>query len=125
MPNPAIYHPAATPEQEVQPSANGVLSWMGGDRIAQAARQLPAAGPEHAAKPRREVVVQGVPHFGAVRVTYELDSYRHGRSRHWHWRAVRADPLMLKLPVVARAPWLVDWRLKPGWRAGTASQPSR
>lgn len=39
----------------------------------------------------------GVERFGVVRITYELGSYPHGRARYWHWRAVRADPLLVLL----------------------------
>jgi ATP-dependent DNA ligase len=32
-----------------------------------------------------------VPGLGRVQITYELNTYARGRSRHWHWRAQRAD----------------------------------
>jgi hypothetical protein len=35
--------------------------------------------------------VSDVPDLGAVRITYVLNSYAHGRSRHWHWLAVHAE----------------------------------
>jgi hypothetical protein len=109
VPNPSLNLPAQLPEQQVEPAANGVLAWVGGDRIAQAALLLPPTGPEQAA--RRELVVPE-PRFGAVRITYELVWHRHGRSRFWSWRAVRADPVMVGLQVVEFPRWVND--LGPG-----------
>jgi hypothetical protein len=71
-------------------STNGILALVSGDLIAQGSNTLPPPGPhlngEHVA------VVQ-VPDRGAVRITYRLDFYRHRKSKHYHWRPVRADAM--------------------------------
>jgi hypothetical protein len=68
---------------------SGVLARVPGECVAAGARQLPAPGPDQQAV--REAIVQDVRDLGAVRITYHLNSYRHGKSRMWHWVAVRAD----------------------------------
>lgn len=73
-------------------SENGILARVPGQYIAAGGADLPAAGPEQESQPVRHVVVDDVPDLGAVRITYRLNSYRQGRSRRWHWLAVRADP---------------------------------
>lgn len=89
MGNPAI------PEQpsqavEAPPSKNGILTQVGGQHIASASLQLPAASQAEQDEPQRTVTVE-VPDLGRVRITFQLNTYRHGKSRHWHWLAVRAD----------------------------------
>lgn len=88
MGNPAIN---LTPQQpaEPAPSANGILSWVPGDIVATASQQLPPVGSVQLNE-RHQAVVQ-VPDVGRVQITYRANEYRHGRSRHRHWQAVRAD----------------------------------
>ena len=69
---------------------NGILAWVPGDCIGAAANQLPRAGQAQPDQRDADVVVE-VPDLGAVRITFRLNAYRHGRSRLWHWTAVRAD----------------------------------
>ena len=68
---------------------NGILSRVPGESIAAGSKMLPAAGPEQPQQLR--AIVQGVRDLGAVRITYELATHRHGKSRRWYWLAVRAD----------------------------------
>jgi hypothetical protein len=68
---------------------NGILAKIPGDFISAGMRQLPPPAAGVDAQPRA-VTVQ-VPDHGAVQIAYALASYRHGRSRRWHWVAVRAD----------------------------------
>jgi hypothetical protein len=89
MGNPFIRSDAFQPAAQPAPSGNGILAKVSGALIAQGANQLPPAGADQ--PQQQEVVFQDVPYLGAVRITYELNSYSHGRSKHWHWRAVRAD----------------------------------
>lgn len=70
---------------------NGILAQVPGERIAEGMQMLPPAGPEQQSQPIREVVVPNVRDLGDVRITYDLNTYRHGKSRQWHWRALRAD----------------------------------
>ena len=107
MGNPPVHDPAddAVPAGS---STNGVLSWIGAGAISEGAARLPQAGPEQEHQPRRSVVLTALERFGAVRVTYRLASYRHGRSRHWHWCAVHADPIVIPLPV-RTVRWLDDY----------------
>lgn len=72
-------------------SDNGILTQVGGTFIAQGAQQLPRACEAEQHEAQRVVSIE-VPHLGLVRLTYQLNTYRHGRSRHWHWVAVRAEP---------------------------------
>lgn len=76
--------------ESAEPAANGILSKVPGDLIGAGARQLPPPCAQEEATPDRHVTLQ-VPHLGLVRISYELRSYRRGRSRFWHWQAVRAD----------------------------------
>lgn len=74
--------------------SNGILARVPGDFIAQGSKHLPAAGPAEQGEPVRHVVLDQVPHLGAVRLTYELNWYRpHGRTKQWHWRAKRAEQI--------------------------------
>jgi hypothetical protein len=70
---------------------NGILAQVPGEFIAAGTEQLPPPGPDQQEQPTRATVVQGVRDLGAVRITYELKSYRRGKSRAWHWAALRAD----------------------------------
>lgn len=87
MPNPTLrteIGPANLPPPK--PPANGILAWIGGDVIAKASKTLP--------EPKEgltQVVAVDVPDQGMVNITYRANSYKHGRNRHWHWLAVRAD----------------------------------
>lgn len=87
MPNPSI---STTPTSApAAPSANGILARIGGQYISAGVDQLPPAGPQEMAE--RVAVVPDVPDLGNVRIRYMLNSYRHGRARHWHWLAVHAE----------------------------------
>lgn len=94
MPNPEIDRDTPAPQPEYVPS-NGILARLPAPVIGAGMQQLPAAGPEQL-QTVREVTVDAdaiEPEFrlGLVRITYEIYSYKHGRSRHWSWRARRAD----------------------------------
>lgn len=67
---------------------NGVLSLIPGDVVAKGSSKLPPAGPESAAEHQVETFEA---ELGFVRITYQLNSYTHGRSRRWHWLAVYAE----------------------------------
>ena len=69
---------------------NGILAKVRGEYIAEGSKRLPPASSEEQAQPDRSVTLE-VPQLGEVCITYRLNSYRHGRSRLWHWKAVRAD----------------------------------
>lgn len=68
---------------------NGILALVGGTFIADGAKLLPRAGDAEKAEPQRTATVD-VPHLGQVVITYRLNTYRHGASRHWHWVAEHA-----------------------------------
>ena len=87
MPNPSIDRTQESPE--APPSKNGILTKVLADYIGQGADSLPEAGPDEPAE--RQAIVPGVPDLGDVRITYRLNSYKHGRSRRWHWLAVFAE----------------------------------
>lgn len=89
MGNPFI-RSEASQHQPAQPveSSNGVLTLVPGEIIGSASRQLPPAGK---GQPETADAVVNVPNLGFVRITYRLNSYSHGRSKHWHWQAVRAE----------------------------------
>jgi hypothetical protein len=89
--------PAAppTPLQEPAPSGadpgvNGILTRVRGTYVSDGAAMLPPAGPEHKDEPLRTVELRE-PNIGQVRITYRLNTFARGRSRRWHWVAVRAD----------------------------------
>lgn len=86
MGNPAINHSAAA--GAAPPSDNGILAYVGGQYIAAGSAKLPAA---KSSEPEERTAMLEVPDLGLVRITYRLNSYKHGRSRHWHWLAVKAD----------------------------------
>lgn len=86
MGNPTIR--TAEAKEPAPPAANGILASVGGPEIAAGAQLLPTPGP--GAGSERAVTVE-VPGRGPVRITYRLNSYRHRRSTHWHWVAVRAE----------------------------------
>ena len=69
---------------------NGVLSWVPGDIVGSASKQLPPPGPAEAFSPMRSVFVD-VPGLGVVSITYELYDYARGKSRNWTWLEKRAD----------------------------------
>jgi hypothetical protein len=72
------------------PTDNGILAWVPGEFQAKAARLLPAAIDLAQPGLERKVVID-VPKVGWVEVTFILNTYRHGKSRHWHWVAKRAE----------------------------------
>lgn len=86
MPNPSLKPGDASPPHD---AGNGILGRVPGPLVSHGAQQLPQAGPQELTQ-QRSVVLE-VPGMGAVRITYALNSYKRGRSRHWHWLAVRAD----------------------------------
>jgi hypothetical protein len=67
---------------------NGILAYVGGQFISQASDQLPPPGP--AAPPEGKGVIE-VPDLGQVRITYRLNTYKRGKSRHYHWLAIHAE----------------------------------
>lgn len=69
---------------------NGILALIPGDTVGGSSSELPPAGPDQAAQPVHQVVTL-VPNVGRVRITYRLSSYRHGKSRYWHWVAEHAE----------------------------------
>ena len=71
-------------------SNNGILAHVGGPHISQGSNLLPTASASEAAEPRRSVVLD-VPDLGPVRITYQLNSYRHYRNHFWHWVAQHAE----------------------------------
>jgi hypothetical protein len=87
-------HSASFSQKPSEPAGmttdNGILAKVPGEYIGEGSKRLPAACAEEATQPERSVTLT-VPQLGEVRLTYRLNSYRHGRSRLWHWRAVRAD----------------------------------
>lgn len=70
---------------------NGILARVPGPLIGAGNSQLPKAGPEQEGEPVRQVVVRNVPDLGAVRITFRLRTYRHRRTRLWHWVADHAE----------------------------------
>jgi hypothetical protein len=72
------------------PTVNGILARVRGNYVADGAAMLPPAGPEHKHEPLRTVELHE-PNIGQVRITYHLNTFARGRSRRWHWVAVRAD----------------------------------
>lgn len=69
---------------------NGILALIPGHCVGGASSELPPAGPDQAGQPVHQVV-RFVPGVGSVRLTYRLSSYRHGKSRYWHWVAEHAE----------------------------------
>jgi hypothetical protein len=72
-----------------RPSDNGVLTRVRGSFVAEACAKLKPA--REAVQDEQARVALGVPDVGLVEFTFKANTYRHGRSRHWHWIAVRAD----------------------------------
>lgn len=73
-----------------KPAKNGILAFVGGPFVALGSRMLPPASAAESLSPRRSVVVD-VPEYGRVRITYQLNSYRHRRNHFWHWVAEYAE----------------------------------
>lgn len=71
---------------------NGILAYVGGQYIAAGSAHLPPASEKESTQPVRLVTLD-IPGLGSVQITYELNTYGHRRSSHWHWRARRADLL--------------------------------
>lgn len=88
MGNPPAHRPG-DPAPASPAASNGILARIGGQFIAEGSWQLPIAGPQQVEHVRK--VTLNVPDLGAVVLTYRLDWYTHGRSKHWHWRIERAD----------------------------------
>lgn len=69
-------------------SENGILAQISGDFIAKGGNSLPPAGSD---QPQTLTAEVEVPHLGRVRITYELMSSRHGKSRNWFWTGCYAE----------------------------------
>jgi hypothetical protein len=67
---------------------NGILSTVPGEFVAQGSKGLPE--PATAMAELRTATLDAA-HAGRVTITYERALAKHGKSRHWYWRAVRAD----------------------------------
>ena len=88
MGNPSInLENTNAPAGPMQPAANGILAYLDGPSVATGSKQLPTPQPGQPA----EMVATVMSNRGLVRITYRLNSYKHRRSTHWHWVAVRAD----------------------------------
>lgn len=78
-------------------STNGILARVPGEVIGEAGHQLPAPSEEEMSDtlrgkaPERTVTLRDVRELGTVRITYRLNTHKHGKSRRWHWLAVHAD----------------------------------
>jgi hypothetical protein len=93
MEDPAIRPDATVSDAgDAKAAATGILSRVPATSIDAGSSHLPT--PADGETSPREVLLH-VPDFGVVRITYVLNAYKIGRSRkwHWHWRAVRADPV--------------------------------
>lgn len=92
MGNPPVHHPLARPEgQSRTPTPeNGILAYVGAEYISAGSDPLPPASEKEQSQAERHVMLD-VPGLGRVKITYELNTYRHRRSTFWHWRAKRAD----------------------------------
>jgi hypothetical protein len=68
---------------------NGILARVGGPFIASGMANLqPASEVEPGTERTAEL---NVPELGKITITYRAATFKHGRSRRWHWVAVRAD----------------------------------
>ena len=88
MPNPAIHTGPHDPAEQREPSANGILAWVHGPDVSRGIQSLPKA---QAGEQSPRTVVIEAEHVGLVRMTYALNSYKHRRSRFWHWRSEHAE----------------------------------
>lgn len=88
MGNPRIapQQPPAEVDRSPHPE-NGILRLIPGDIIG----GRPELPPAREGQSTPQVVVVDVPDLGPVRITYQLASYSHGKSKTWHWRPERAD----------------------------------
>jgi hypothetical protein len=68
---------------------NGILARVGGPFIASGMATLPPASDVEPGT-ERTVELPDVPDLGRVVITYRAATFKHGRSRRWHWVAVRA-----------------------------------
>ena len=69
---------------------NGILARVPGAYISAGAGKLPPPDRSQEGEPIRKVVLD-VPELGAVRITYLLNQYGHGKNRFWHWLATHAE----------------------------------
>lgn len=83
--------PSAEPRSGAFAIQNGILARVGGQFVASGSERLPTPDADQEGQPTRAVDIPDVPDLGTVRITYRLNSYRHGRSRLWHWVAVHAE----------------------------------
>lgn len=98
MGNPVIPpQPEWTPPKIASHPERGINAHLAAEYIGAGMRQLPTPGPAEK-EPIRSVIVE-VPQFGKVKITYKLSSYKHGRSRFWHWTLGRADVVEEPKPV--------------------------
>lgn len=82
-------NPSTTAAPALDPNAdNGIMASVSGGCIGGGSRGLPAA--ETMQGQTATVVVQAE-HVGMVRITYRSRQFKHRRSSHWAWAAVRVD----------------------------------
>lgn len=66
----------------------GILGNIPGEFISRAMKDLPLPGDKQPAKMKGEI---DAGHLGRVRITYELSSSTHHKSRNWFWAATFAE----------------------------------
>jgi hypothetical protein len=67
---------------------NGILGRIPGSAVAWGSHQLPQ--PREGQPAQMSTTVEAE-RMGLVRITYELMSSRHHKSRHWYWCAIYAE----------------------------------
>lgn len=67
---------------------SGILAAVPGEFVAAGSLSLP--DPSLALAEQRTATLDAA-HAGRVTITYQRTLAKHGKSRHWYWRAVRAD----------------------------------
>jgi hypothetical protein len=71
---------------------NGTLGAVPGRYISEGSAGLPPAA-DHRGRELSAVVDTGTLWQGPVRIRYCSTAMRHGRSQHWSWVAVHAEPV--------------------------------
>ncbi len=94
MGNPELRHPIPEwkPSNRTPPAHpdRGIIASIAAEYIGAAMRQLPEPGEKEKGAPVRHGIVD-VPGQGRVRITFELATWRHHKTRGWRWGLVRAD----------------------------------